>query len=154
MGSGRLAGIARHHEPKGAIETIPAASVTTAEGLRGDFRGALASTKAGRARQVSLIEHDGWEAAVAEVHCPLEWWHSRRNLLVSGLRLPRGPGTNVRIGATLVIEITGECSPCERMEALHAGLRSALKPDWRAGFLGRVIADGKIAVGDAIRIVA
>jgi MOSC domain-containing protein YiiM len=88
-----------------------------------------------------------------ETHCPFEWWNSRRNLLVDGLRLPREAGTRVQIGETLVLEITGECDPCARMEALHAGLRAALTPDWRGGFLGRVITDGEIAVGEEIRIL-
>ena len=151
--TGRLAGIARHHEPKGPMETVNAVSVSATEGVHGDFRGGMASTKAGRKRQVSLIESDCWDAAAADSHCPFEWWNSRRNLLVEGLRLPREPGTRVGIGATLVIEITDECDPCERMEALHPGLRAALTPDWRGGFLGRVMEDGEIAVGDAIRIL-
>ncbi len=135
------------------METVDAVSVTAAEGVHGDFRGGMASTKPGRTRQVSLLERDGWEAAAAESHCPHEWWNSRRNLLVEGLRFPREAGTKVQIGATLVIEITDECDPCERMEALHPGLRAALTPDWRGGFLGRVIKDGEIAVGDEIRIL-
>ncbi len=135
------------------METLPSARVTSAEGMHGDFRGGLASTKPGRARQVSLIERSAWEAAAAEAQCPFEWWNSRRNLLVDNLRLPRAPGTRVQIGASLVVEITEECKPCERMDALHRGLRAAMKPDWRGGFLGRVIADGEIAVGDEIRIL-
>jgi len=91
-------------------------------------------------------------AAMAEAGAALDWSDCRRNLLVEGLRLPREEGTRVRIGSSLVIEITGECDPCERMDALHDGLRAALTPDWRGGFLGRVMADGEIAVGDAIRI--
>ena len=150
---GRLAGIARHHEPKGPMETVDAVSVNAAEGVHGDFRGGMASTKPSRKRQVSLIEGDGWDTAAAESHCPYEWWNSRRNLLVDGVRLPREEGTRVQIGATLIIEITGECDPCERMEALHPGLRAALTPDWRGGFLGRVMEDGEIAVGDEIRIL-
>jgi MOSC domain-containing protein YiiM len=151
--TGRLAGIARHHEPKGPMETVSAVSVTATEGVRGDYRGGLASTKPGRKRQVSLIERDGWEAAAAEAHCPCEWWNSRRNLLVEGVRLPREPGARVRVGATLVVEITDECNPCERMEALHHGLRAALTPDWRGGFLARVIEGGEVAVGDEVRIL-
>ena len=151
--TGRLAGIARHHEPKGPMETVDAVSVTSTEGVHGDFRGGMASTKPGRERQVSLIERDGWDLAAAEAHCPYEWWNSRRNLLVDGVRLPRQAGARVQIGATLVIEITGECDPCSRMEALQPGLRAALTPDWRGGFLGRVIEDGEIAVGDEIRIL-
>jgi MOSC domain-containing protein YiiM len=150
---GKLAGIARHHEPKGPMETVTAVSVTKGAGVQGDFRGGLASTKAGRKRQVSLIERESWDAAAAETRCPFEWWNSRRNLLVEGVRLPRAAGARVQIGGTLIVEISGECDPCGRMEALHTGLRAALTPDWRGGFLGRVVEDGEIAVGDEVRIL-
>ena len=135
------------------METVNAVSVSVSAGVHGDYRGGLASTRASRKRQVSLIENACWDAATADSQCPLEWWNSRRNLLVEGLRLPREAGARVAIGATLVVEITDQCDPCERMESLHPGLRAALTPNWRGGFLGRVIEDGEIAVGDEIRIL-
>lgn len=135
------------------METVGSVSVTIAEGLHGDFRGGLAATKPGRKRQVSLIEAECVAAAMTEAGATLDWAQCRRNLLVHGLRLPREPGTRVAVGASLVIEVTDECNPCERMDALHEGLRAALAPDWRGGFLGRVIEDGEIAVGDEIRIL-
>jgi MOSC domain-containing protein YiiM len=150
---GTLAGIARHTEPKGPIETIGQVSVTIAAGVHGDYRGARASLKPDRKRQVTLIESDSVNSAIAEAGAPVRWSDCRRNLLVDGLRIPRQPGTRVQIGPSLVIEITDECDPCERMDALHEGLRAALTPDWRAGFLARVIEDGVIAVGDEIRIL-
>ena len=151
--AGKLAGIARHAQPKGPMETLERVAVTAAEGVHGDFRGGLAAIKPGRKRQVSLIEAECVSAAMAEAGALIDWSDCRRNLLVEGLRLPRAEGTRVKVGDTLVIEITCECDPCERMEALHRGLRAALTPDWRGGFLGRVIEDGEIAVGDEIRIV-
>jgi MOSC domain-containing protein YiiM len=151
--TGRLAGIARHDRPKGPMETVDHVAVTAAEGVHGDFRGGLAATKPGRKRQVSLIEAECVSAALAESGAVIDWSDCRRNLLVQGLRLPREQGLRVRIGDTLVLEITGECDPCERMDALHEGLRAAMTPDWRGGFLGRVIEDGEIAVGDDIRIL-
>ena len=135
------------------METIDRVAVTAAEGVHGDYRGALAATKPSRKRQVSLIEADCVAAAMAEAGAALDWSDCRRNLLVQGLRLPRAEGTRVQVGATLVIEITCECDPCERMDALHGGLRAAMTPDWRGGFCGRVIEDGEIAVGDEIRIL-
>ena len=151
--AGRLAGIARHDRPKGPMETLDRVAVTVAEGVHGDFRGGLASTKPGRGRQVSLIEAEYVTAAMAEAGAELDWSDCRRNLLVAGLRLPREEGTRLQIGDSLVLQITGECDPCERMDALHEGLRAAMNPDWRGGFLGRVIEDGEIAVGDEIRIL-
>ena len=153
MTTGRLAGIARHDRPKGPMETLEHVAVTATEGVHGDFRGGLAATKPGRKRQVSLIEAECVIAALAETGALIDWADCRRNLLVQGVRLPRAEGTRVRIGATLVIEITCECDPCDRMDALHRGLRAALTPDWRGGFLGRVIEDGEIAVGDTISIL-
>jgi MOSC domain-containing protein YiiM len=151
--TGKLAGIARHAQPKGPMETLSRVAVTATEGVHGDFRGAMASTKPSRKRQVSLIEADCVSEAMTEAGALLDWSDCRRNLLVQGLRLPREEGLRVQIGDSLVLEITGECDPCERMDALHEGLRAALTPDWRGGFLGRVIEDGEIAVGDEIRIL-
>ena len=151
--AGRLAGIARHDRPKGPMETLDHVAVTVAEGVHGDFRGALASSKPSRKRQVSLIEAECVVAAMAETGAVLDWSACRRNLLLQGVRLPRAEGTRVLIGDNLVLEITCECDPCERMDALHDGLRAALTPDWRGGFLGRVIEHGEIAVGDEIRIL-
>ena len=153
MTTGHLAGIARHDRPFGPMETLERVSVTAGEGVHGDFRGARASMKPSRKRQVSLIERACWEAALADAHALLDWWHARRNLLVDGLRIPREVGTRVQIGDSLVIEITDECDPCDRMDALHDGLRAAMACDWRGGFLGRVIEDGEITVGDDIRIL-
>ena len=135
------------------METVEAVSVTAALGVAGDFRGAMAAQKPTRKRQVSLMETESWSAALADLGATLEWHHARRNLLLSGVRLPRAKGALVAIGGSLVIEILDECDPCERMEALIPGLRAAMTPDWRGGFLGRVMQDGDIAVGDAIRIL-
>jgi MOSC domain-containing protein YiiM len=151
--TGRLAGIARHDRPKGPMETVETVAVTAAEGVHGDYRGARAAMKPGRKRQVSLIEAEGLAAAFADSGAVLAWSDCRRNLLVEGLRLPRSPGACLAIGDHLVIEITDECEPCERMDAVHEGLRAAMTPDWRGGFLGRVVEDGEIAVGDEVRIL-
>jgi MOSC domain-containing protein YiiM len=135
------------------METLGVASVTVAEGVRGDFRGARAAMKPGRKRQVTLIEVDGWQSALVEAGASIDWWQSRRNLLIAGLRIPREPGTLVQIGSSLVLEVTSECDPCERMDALHDGLRLAMTPDWRGGFAARVIEDGEVAIGDEVRIL-
>src|SRR6187551_3460427 len=153
MTTGHLAGIARHDRPKGPMETVDHVAVTAAEGVHGDFRGGLAATKPGRKRQVSLIEAECVTAAMAEAGAVLDWSDCRRNLLVQGLRLPREEGLRVQIGDSLVLEIACECDPCERMDALHEGLRAAMTSDWRGGFLGRVIEDGQVAIGDPIRIL-
>jgi MOSC domain-containing protein YiiM len=154
--AGRLRGIARHDRPHGPIETIGHVTVTASEGVHGDIRGAIASTKKTRRRQVSIMEIESWRAALDDLGLPSEdrlpWYSRRANLLVEGLRLPREPGKVIAIGAKLRIETTVETQPCERMDALLPGLKAALMPDWRGGVCGRVLTDGEIAVGDEVRI--
>jgi MOSC domain-containing protein YiiM len=148
---GKVAGIARHGRPKGPIELIDRASVSLEGGIAGDFRGVVKPGGRGR-RQVTLIEAGDWEAAMAEVGHNLPWWERRCNLLVEDFDLPQVPGTRLRLGADVVLEVTRHTDPCERMEKLAAGLFAALTPDWRGGACSRVIAGGTIAIGDPIKI--
>jgi MOSC domain-containing protein YiiM len=148
--TGRLIGIARHDRPRGPVETVERVLVTREEGVADNQRGTVRAGKAGR--QISLIEAESWQAALGELGTAIDWQDRRANLLVEGLRIPRRPGTRIRIGEDCLIEVTMECDPCNRMEEVRPGLKAALAPDWRGGFLGMVIADGEIAVGDEIRI--
>ncbi|MCB2064009.1 MAG: MOSC domain-containing protein [Novosphingobium sp.] len=153
--TGRLAGIARHDRPRGLIEEVGQVRVTAAEGVEGNCRGKPVNGKQ-PLRQISLIEAESWQAAMAELAQagidPLPWSVRRANLLVEGVRLPREAGKVITIGESLRIETTMECDPCQRMEEVQPGLMAALAPDWRGGVLGRVLSDGEIAVGDEVRI--
>ncbi|WP_298197315.1 MOSC domain-containing protein [Novosphingobium sp.] len=151
MATGHLRGIARHERRRGPMEAVERISVSRAAGLAGDCRGIVPPGKSGR-RQVSLIEAESWAAAMAELGADVPWFERRANLLVAGLRLPREAGRIIAIGPDLRIETTCECDPCGRMDEIAPGLSAALLPDWRGGVLGRVIADGEIAIGDEVRI--
>jgi MOSC domain-containing protein YiiM len=149
---GRLGGIARRHRPRGLMETLSHVKVSRAEGVQGDFRGALAGLKGKTKRQVSLMEAECWAAAMADLDSHKPWWMRRANLLVEGIRLPRSVGTRIRIGSSCLLEVTVECDPCHRMDEIEPGLFAALMPDWRGGFLARVLEDGDVAIGDQVRI--
>lgn len=149
-GVGRLIGIARHARPKGPMEVIEAAEVTLTGGIVGDYRGAMKGMP--YKRQVTLMERGDWDAAMADIGHAIAWQERRANLLVDGIDLPQVAGVRLRIGADVVLEVTRETDPCERMEALADGLKAALTADWRGGACTKVIAGGRIAVGDEIRI--
>jgi MOSC domain-containing protein YiiM len=148
--TGILLGIARHARSKAPMEVVDAVDVTREGGIAGDFRGAMKGQP--YKRQVTLIERSDWDAAMAEVGHSIPWQERRSNLLVDGLDLPQVGGVRLRIGADVVLEVTRETDPCERMEALAQGLRAALTPDWRGGVCTMVVYGGRIAVGDEIRI--
>ncbi|MFC3581267.1 MOSC domain-containing protein [Sphingomonas hylomeconis] len=148
--TGVLGGIARHARPKAACELVDHIHVTLEGGIAGDYRGAMRGKP--YRRQVTLIERGDWDAALAEVGVDIPWQERRSNLLIEGLDLPQTKGVRLRIGADVLLEITRETDPCERMEALAPGLKAALLPDWRGGACAMVIQGGTIAVGDTIRI--
>ncbi|WP_375428987.1 MOSC domain-containing protein [uncultured Sphingomonas sp.] len=150
MSIGVVGGIARHAYVKAPVEVIASAEVSCAGGIAGDHRGVRKPGTAGK-RQVTLIERSAWDAAMAEVGRDLPWWERRCNLLVDGLELPRTPGSLLRLGRDVVLEVTRETDPCERMELLAPGLFAALARDWRGGICARVIAGGNLDVGDVIR---
>ncbi|SFS00162.1 MOSC domain-containing protein [Sphingomonas jatrophae] len=147
---GRLLGIACHAKPKAAMQLLPDADVTLMEGIVGDFRGGL---KPGRnKRQVTVMRAEDWHAALAELGADVAWQERRVNLLVEGIALENMTGATLRFAGGVVLEITGECDPCFRMEAVHPGLEAALTPHWRAGVCTRVTAEGRLAPGDEVRL--
>ncbi|WP_184114208.1 MOSC domain-containing protein [Sphingomonas abaci] len=137
------------------MEVIDSVDISVEGGVAGDARGLVKPGGRGR-RQVTAMAREDWERALAELDPALTrdllWQDRRANLLVQGLVLPQVAGARLRIGAEVVLAITMECDPCQRMDALRPGLRQALTPDWRGGVCTRVLAGGRIALGDIIRI--
>ncbi len=73
----------------------------------------------------------------------------RRNILVSGINLLALKERRVRIGPA-VLEVTGECHPCSRMEAiLGVGGYNAVRG--HGGITARVVEGGEVRVGDEVR---
>jgi MOSC domain-containing protein YiiM len=91
----------------------------------------------------------GWRAALAALGRDLPWTARRANLLIDGPSLTGRTGSILRVGGA-ILEITGECDPCSRMDEVVPGLAWVLEPDWRAGVTCRVLSGGRIATGDAV----
>ena len=167
---GRLEWIGLRSARRGEVEAVPQVKAHPLVGLLGDH-GRLApprlpalsgevgerppSTPAapvpggpGR-RQVTLIqaEHLPVIAALAglEAVTPQQL---RRNLVVSGLPLLALKGRRFRVGE-VVLEGTGECQPCSRMEeTLGPGGYNAVRG--HGGITARVIVGGWVRVGDSL----
>jgi len=132
------------------METLDHAEVTVEQGVHGDFRGSL---KPGRnKRQVTVIAAEGWRDALCELEASVPWEQRRVNLLVEGLPLEESAGALLRFDSGLVLEVTGECDPCSRMEEVAPGLKAVLLPHWRGGVTTKVIQSGPVRVGDNVRI--
>ena len=75
----------------------------------------------------------------------------KENITVQGIdfSLIRS-GNIVRIGKDVVLEITGDCEPCSRMDELRSGLKNAI--DGRRGMLAYVKSGGTISSVDSITV--
>jgi len=142
---GRLLGIAIRHKKRGAMQQLETASVTTTTGVADDFRG-----KPGE-RQVTVLAREEWQAACQEIKQPLPWVSRRANLYIEEINLYQSIGKLLQIGP-LILLITRETDPCNRMQETHHKLFEALTKDWRGGVCCRVIQDGAIAIGDQVAL--
>jgi MOSC domain-containing protein YiiM len=125
------------------MDPVQGARAVAGEGLVGN------ADQKGR-RQVTLLGAESWKDAERELGTNLDPRLRRANLLLSGIDLVNSNGRSLRIGSTTFL-IHGETKPCNRMEQGHPGLRAALKPEWRAGAYGEVLAGGEVRVGDEVR---
>lgn len=150
---GMLAGIARRSARGAPMEEVERVMIRQNAGLEGDYKGARHME-----RRVSLMTREAWEAALADLGqasglggpLSLSWTARRANLLISGLLLPEKPGSLIQVGSVL-LEVTFPAPPCARMEAVHPGLRLALKQG-RGGAVCRVLEEGEVAVGDPVLV--
>lgn len=105
----------------------------------------------GPKRQVTLIqaEHLAVIGALLGRDVAVDPGDLRRNLVVSGLNLRALKGTVFTIGE-VVLEASGECHPCSRMEeALGPGGYQAVRG--HGGLNARVLRSGILRVGDVVR---
>jgi MOSC domain-containing protein YiiM len=133
------------------METLNHADVTIGTGVPGDYRGRLKPDSRNR-RQVTVMAVEAWRETLKELGADVPWEQRRVNLMVEGLELEQTAGARIIFMSGLVLEVTGECDPCKRMEDVAPGLEAALRPNWRGGVTARVIEGGPIRVGEQVRI--
>ena len=153
---GRLEAIILRPGRDAPAMSVPSATALADRGLEGDRSAAKPPSRPGGGkRQVTLIQAEhlplirGW-AGVDVAPADL-----RRNLVVSGINLLaqhalfKDLPLQVRIGADVLIVVTGPCDPCSKMEALLGpGGYNAMRG--HGGTTARVIRGGVLSVGDAV----
>ncbi len=150
--AGRIDWISIRPERRDPVVSVDEVSASPDTGLSGDHYGGQNGN-----RHVTLIQAEHLPAVasfvgLSEISPEL----LRRNLVVSGINLLALKDQRVQIGdgpETVVLEITGQCHPCSKMEtALGPGGYNALRG--HGGMTARVVEGGLIRVGDAVRVIS
>lgn len=140
--NGKLESIWIKRVRRGRMDAVDAAELVAERGLVGN------ANQGGR-RQVTIIEREAWQEMMQALDASVPPAARRANLMLSGIRLERTRGAQLRIG-DVVLEIMGETRPCERMDEALPGLRTEMSPHWRGGVFATVLHGGTIRVGDGV----
>lgn len=144
----KLIGIATHEESRGYITSHEEIFVSLEAGLENDFQG-----KKNPNTQVTLLSLQSWQKACKECLTEIDWTERRANLLIDDIEFSDSMiGEQIQIGEVL-LEITKETDPCNRMETLQTGLKEALTPEWRGGARCKVLRQGYLKIGDKVTVL-
>ncbi|MEM6317709.1 MAG: MOSC domain-containing protein [Bacteroidota bacterium] len=147
---GQVKWIGSRPKRKENLESVASAIITIDDGLVEDHY----SKKQGK-RQVTLIQHEHLAAVAGLLHqeAPINPQLTRRNIVVAGINLNALKDQRFQIGEEVILQGTGYCHPCSRMEKnLGPGGYNAMRG--HGGITARVIQGGTIHKGDKITFLA
>lgn len=146
-----IIGIAIAPEPKAVMIELPSVTITRESGILQNHRGAAKLWR--NKRQVTILSLVRWNDACKDLGVDLPWSMRRANICLDtfspGQHLI---GAKLFLGEEVILQITGETEPCNRMDALFPGLQAALQHKWRGGVTCTVITGGTVRVADKARL--
>ena len=127
----------RTRQPMQRLETVSAVAGAGLQGCR--------HSKPGNDRAIVLVEAETLD------ELGLEAGEIKESITTRGIKL-RGlnPGSQLQIGESVVLEVSGPCHPCRRMDEIRQGLQAELQG--RRGINARVLVGGQIRLGDSITL--
>ncbi|GAB3336930.1 MOSC domain-containing protein [Larkinella ripae] len=145
---GRVEWIGIRPTRKAPLKTVSEVEVSEEKGLVGDHY----SGRSGN-RHVTLIQAEHLPVVAAMTgHDTIDPGLLRRNIVISGLNLLALKDHHIQIGKDVLLEITGYCHPCSRMETnLGPGGYNAMRG--HGGLTARVLRGGTVQKDDAVTVL-
>ena len=149
--AGRLEAILLRPARRAEVEAVDRVTVLPGRGLEGDRR-ATRDADPSATRQVTLVQAEHLDVIARLLgRDTVDPALLRRNLVVSGINLLALRDARFRVGE-VELEGSGPCHPCSRMEeAFGPGGYNAVRG--HGGITARILGDGELVVGDAVRRV-
>ena len=127
------------------MKEVNDANFITGQGMEGDRH--LRSDGRRSNRQVLIMDSETLS------HFDLLPGQVRENVTVAGLDFSSiSAGDKVSLGGDVILEITGDCEPCARMDELRPGLKGEI--DGKRGLLAFVEKGGLVSVGAEVGVNA
>jgi len=125
------------------MKEVNDANFITGQGMEGDRH--LRSDGRRSNRQVLIMDSETLS------HFDLLPGQVRENVTVTGLDFSSiSEGDKVSLGGDVILEITGDCEPCARMDELRPGLKDEI--DGKRGLLAFVEKGGVVSVGAEVGV--
>ena len=125
------------------MKEVAQANFITGQGMQGDRH--LRSDGLRAKRQVLIMDVETLN------HFGLEPGQVRENVTLEGLDLSTiSAGDRVSLGADVVLEITGDCEPCARMDEIRPGLKEEI--DGKRGVLAFVEKGRVVSIGSEVGV--
>ena len=143
---GKVTWIGIRPKKRGDIQAVQIITVDPETGIEGDhYQGRS------HQRQVTLLQQEHLEVVSNLIGRKIEPHEIRRNLLIEGINLLALIDRRFHIGDEVILETTGHCHPCSRMEEnLGTGGYQAMRG--HGGITARVIRGGNICIGDQVSV--
>ena len=135
-------------EKKAELTEVEKVNVKLSKGFEGDhYKGTSGK------REVTLIQKEHLDAVASILKKEkISPSLTRRNIVVSSINLQSLKDRQFSIGEEVVLETTGMCHPCSRMEQnLGPGGYNAMRG--HGGITTRVIKEGIIKKGDSVKLI-
>lgn len=144
---GKIEWIGLRPHKRGAVLPVTKAEINMETGLLGDHYSGQS-----RKRQVTLIQKEHLDTIGSILQKEIVPDLLRRNIVVGGINLLSLKDKQFIIGDNIVLEYTGPCHPCSRMETnLGPGGYNAMRG--HGGITAKVIQGGKIKIGDRVKFI-